>query len=149
MRTLEEVKRELVQQWLTKADEDLGLSAFLVFENTSYLAAVGFHAQQAAEKYLKAFLVFKQREFPKTHDLGKLLDLVASVDTVLSDSLQQITYLSPFGVEFRYPGDYPNMSMEDARKALSMAELVRDSIVAALANEERLIQITPATFLPE
>jgi len=41
---------------------------------------VGFHAQQAAEKFIKAFLVRHQIEFPKTHDIGLLRQLVARVE---------------------------------------------------------------------
>lgn len=135
MRTTEDVKSELVKQWLDKAADDVGLAEHLVSENTSFFTAVGFHAQQAAEKYLKAFLVHHQMEFPKTHDLAKLLDLVAPVDSDLAGSLRDITELSPYGVEFRYPGDYPTMTSEDAKKALSLVKLIRDAILGILQKE--------------
>ncbi|MFB0515387.1 MAG: HEPN domain-containing protein, partial [Candidatus Neomarinimicrobiota bacterium] len=66
MRPPEEVKREFLQQWLEKAAKDLELAAHLLGENAPYLDAIGFHAQQAAEKYLKALLVHYQIEFSKT-----------------------------------------------------------------------------------
>ena len=71
MRTCEEVMCELVQQWTAKAETDFGLAEHLVSEG-KYLDAIGFHAQQAAEKFLKAFLVEHQIEFPKTHNIGEL-----------------------------------------------------------------------------
>ena len=59
-----------------RANEDLSLARHLLSEGI-YLRAVGFHAQQAAEKYLKAFLILRQVDFPKTHAMGKLLDYIA------------------------------------------------------------------------
>ena len=48
---------------------------------------VGFHAQQSAEKFIKAFLVSRQTEFPKTHDIALLRQLVARVDPDLAEKL--------------------------------------------------------------
>lgn len=76
MRPPEEVKRQLVQQWLSRAEEDLRVAEHIFNANVPYRFSVAFHAQQAAEKYLKAFLVHHQIKFPKIHDLGKILDLV-------------------------------------------------------------------------
>ena len=106
MRPPEEVKQDLVKQWLKKAEKDLGLARDLVAENKPYLEAVGFHSQQAAEKFLKALLVHHQIEFPKTHNLGEILDLVASVDQNLADSLREATALNPYAIQVRYPDDY-------------------------------------------
>ena len=128
MKPLEEVKRELARQWLAKAEEDFGVAKHLVTEGTSYLSAAGFHAQQAAEKFLKAFLVWHQIEFPKTHDLDELLDLAATVDSHLAESLCSTTILSSYGVDIRYPSDFPQMRPEDARQAVDLAAHVRNVI---------------------
>ena len=48
MRPPEQVKRELIQQWLAKAEEDFSVGEYLLSEDTAYLSAIGFHAQQAA-----------------------------------------------------------------------------------------------------
>ena len=79
MKRPEETRRELVREWLEKSQNDLGLAEYLIRERSPYLNAIGFNAQQAAEKILKAFLVRHQVEFPKTHNIGELLDLVAHV----------------------------------------------------------------------
>ncbi|MDR0598605.1 MAG: HEPN domain-containing protein, partial [Treponema sp.] len=60
-----------------------------------------FHCQQAAEKYLKGFLVFKGIEFPKTHDLAALLKLANTGDVDFSILLDKCLFLLPFGVEPR------------------------------------------------
>jgi len=62
-----------------------------------------------AEKYLKAFLVSRQIEFPKTHDLEELLELLEPVHSELAAALEGIEMLSPFGVKIRYPGDFPEL----------------------------------------
>ncbi len=134
MKPPEEVKRELVQQWMDKAEADYGLIVHLISEDTPFLAAVGFHAQQAVEKFLKAFLVNHQIEFPKTHNLGEILNLVAAIDVPLADSLRNVTVLNPFSVDVRYPGDIPEMTPEDAKRAVDLASKVREAIRYALED---------------
>ena len=53
MRPREVVMLDLVRQWLAKAEDDLAVAAHLVDVGNPYLSAVGFHAQQASEKFLK------------------------------------------------------------------------------------------------
>ncbi len=129
MRSADEVKRDLMRQWLAKAEEDLGAAEILISHRTSYLSAVGFLCQ-----FLKALLTFNQIEFPKTHDLGALLDLVAPMDAPLADSLSEISLLNPYGVEIRYPGDMPDIEPEDAQEALELAKKVREAVLKSLPS---------------
>ena len=126
------VKGELVRQWLAKAKEDFEVARHLLTRDAPYESAVAFHAQQAAEKLLKAVLVHHQVEFPKTHDLGDLLDRVAAVDGLLARMLGDLTALNPYGVEFRYPGDSPNITSEAARQAVEIADKVRSAVLSTL-----------------
>ena len=135
MRPPDEVKLELVRQWLAKAEEDFGVARHLIHENSPYLATVGFHAQQAAEKYLKAFLVWRQVEFPKTHDLDKLLDLVAVEENALAASLPDVSVLTDYGVDIRYPGDQREISRQEARIAVEVAKKVREAILESMPAE--------------
>ena len=128
MRPPEEVKRDLVQQWVTKADRDFRVAEHLVSQDSPYLDAVAFHSQQAAEKYLKAFLVEQQVEFPKTHDLAEILDVIATVDSSLAQSCRGATELTPYGVDIRYPSDFPQMTPQRARAAVELARKVRETI---------------------
>jgi len=134
MRPADEVKRDLMRQWVAKAEEDLGAAEILISHTTSYLSAVGFHCQQAVEKYLKALLTFNQIEFPKTHDLGALLDLVAPMDQTFADSLREISLLNSYGVEVRYPSDMPDIEPEDAQKAIELAKKVREAVLQSLPS---------------
>ena len=101
MRPRDEVCRDLVRQWLSKAEGDLSAARILLSHEESHFFTVGFHAQQAAEKFLKAFLTWHQIEFQKTHDLDRLLDFVAVVREDIARSLQDISILSDYGVEAR------------------------------------------------
>jgi HEPN domain-containing protein len=134
MKPLEQVRAELVQQRLVKADEDYRVAAFLLSENTPYLAAIGFHAQQSVEKHLTAALAAHEIEFPKTHMLGLLLDLPAEADPALAASLQECTALDPCSVTDRYPGDLPSLSEDDAVEAVRLAEMARHAVLEALAR---------------
>jgi HEPN domain-containing protein len=80
MRPADQIKGELVDQWVAKALEDLGVAQHLAGQNLPYFNAIGFHCQQTAEKFIKAFLVAHQVIFPKTHDLEELLRLLSTVD---------------------------------------------------------------------
>ena len=124
--------RRLVEQWLEKAAADLDAAEQLVTGEGRFRHIVAFHCQQAAEKYLKALLVARQIEFPKTHDISKLLDRVATADAELSARLREADTLTPFGVELRYPSDAPEILPEGEGEALRMARTVRDAVTTAL-----------------
>jgi HEPN domain-containing protein len=128
MKPPEQVKREFVQQWIEKAEGDWRLSHRLMADPEPYAEGIAFHAQQVAEKYLKAYLTWHQVEFPKTHDIKRLLELVGSCDQVLAEHLSEATELTPYAVEYRYPGEYPLVTAEDAAKVVKAAGHVRGQI---------------------
>ena len=132
MRPPEEVKRELVQQWIATAEQDLGAAETLLSAERPFFYPVCFHAQQAGEKYLKAFLTWHQVEFPKTHSLGELLDMVGQVDSALESSLQDAIALNPYGVDIRYPGDAPEPDRGEAQEAVELARKVMGAVQNAL-----------------
>jgi HEPN domain-containing protein len=135
MKQPEEVKREFTRQWLEKAEGDYKTSGHLLPAGKGHLEAVTFHSQQASEKYLKALLVWHQIEFPKTHDLDLLLKLVSSREPELATSLADAGILTPYGVEYRYPGEYPDVTMNEAQKAFEIAGRVRKVILKRLPHD--------------
>jgi HEPN domain-containing protein len=132
MRPPEEVRRELVHGWLAKAEADFAVAERLLPDGGAYAWAVAFHCQQAAEKFLKACLSQWQIEFPKTHDLQQLLGLATKQDATVTESLRDAATLTPYGVEARYPGDAPDVTVEEAQQALRVARLVRDKVRSVL-----------------
>jgi HEPN domain-containing protein len=101
-------------------------------DNLRIREIVGFHCQQAAEKYLKALLTRCQIEFPKTHDIKMLLQLAG--DRV-ADSLGSAQWLTPFGVAIRYPGDTAEMLPGDEGKAIELANQVKQVVLTILAQD--------------
>jgi len=61
----------------------------------------GFHAQQAVEKILKAWLSSKGERYPRTHDLMALIDSLAETGEEVAD-LRELVDLNPFAVQYRY-----------------------------------------------
>lgn len=134
MRPPDEVKKEIARQWLAKAEQDITSAEALLSQNPPLLYPSCFHAQQAAEKYLKALLTWHQIEFPKTHAIEQLLDLLKDTDTEIASSLRDAVVLTPYGVDIRYPGDQPEPNMEEAREALELAWRVRDAVMDRLGE---------------
>ena len=127
-----EARKRLVRQWLQKAETDLQAAEALLAQDPPLLYPSCFFSQQAAEKYLKAWLTWRQVEFPKTHVIGELLDLLATVDASLANRLAGATALNPYGVEVRYPSDLPEPTSDEGAAALDLAKSVRDAVLGTL-----------------
>ena len=132
MRPPEEVKKVIVRQWLDKAEQDMKASEALLAAEPPFPYAACFHAQQAAEKYLKALLTWYQIEFPKTHAVEQLLHLLSHADAVRASSLTGASVLSPYAVDIRYPGDQPEPDLKEAHRAAELARKVRDAVLSSL-----------------
>lgn len=132
MKPHDDVKKEFVRQWLLKAEEDFNAAASLLTYGTTFINTVCFHSQQAVEKYIKAFLTYHQIEFPKTHDIGKLLDLISLSNSTLSESLHESISLTSYGVDSRYPGEFPEVTIHDAQEAIQIAGKVRKLVLELL-----------------
>ena len=128
----EQARKRLVREWLHKAETDLQAAEALLTRDSPLLYPSCFFAQQAAEKYLKAFLVRNQTYFPKTHDLDEILDLVESVNSELASSLRGVIALTQYAVETRYPGDLAEPDSAEATAALDLAKKVRDAVLRAM-----------------
>jgi HEPN domain-containing protein len=87
---------------LRKAAQDEYLLDLMVADPHAPTEAFGFHAQQAAEKLLKAALVGTGLQYPRTHRLLDLLDALCAARTDVPAGLLALKGLTPFAVEFRY-----------------------------------------------
>jgi HEPN domain-containing protein len=87
---------------LKKSREDEDALETLIGDPDTADAIIGFHAQQAAEKALKAVLSARDIEYPWTHDLRFLMDLLDESDVQLPDGLDEVRALTPWAAEFRY-----------------------------------------------
>jgi HEPN domain-containing protein len=133
MRQPEQVLRQLVEQWLAKAEVDYRTAQRLAGDAEPIRESVAFHCQQAVEKFLKAVLVRHQIEFPKTHNLEQLLSLMAPVAPDLAASLDEIEILTPYGVDVRYPGDLPELLPGTEQALFELAGRVRGAVTIELS----------------
>ena len=114
-------------EWQRKAREDLQLARTIV--NTAdfgdrFPSHVCFLCQQCVEKWLKAIIVAAGRKASRTHDVKALLDECIPMLPALSIFFGQLSWLTPFAAEVRYPNE-DDVSAEDARKAIRQAEEVQ------------------------
>jgi len=111
----------LLCSWKQKSEHDLKACEQLLQVEAPLADIIAFHAQQAVEKALKGFLISKGCfDFPKTHDLGRLLDLAESFESALED-LDEIIELTPYAVEARYPESLDWSNDIDAEEYVIMA----------------------------
>ncbi len=123
-------RADLVAGLIRKAESDLvAMNASL---NAGALDAACFHAQQAAEKYLKSFLASKEIAFPHSHNLSKLLDACAAIDPSLRELSETAATLTPYAVELRYDFEFWP-TKEAAQEARTAAMAVRNLVAARLA----------------
>jgi HEPN domain-containing protein len=117
----------VVREWVEKAENDLKNAAHTLLMNEDCPTdTVCYHAQQCAEKYLKALLVANNIPFPKTHDLEELHAIVPRRYHPLLDGDEQ-SVLTDYATGARYPG-WCDISLAEARKAVAMARKVRRKV---------------------
>jgi len=123
------------RRWLAYARSDLALAREGRQSADVFLESLCYHCQQAVEKSLKAVLIALRLDFPRTHNLGTLADLLpatATLTTVVSDDL--LRGLSAYAVLSRYPGDLEDVSEADYAQALEVASRVVDWAVAQVES---------------
>lgn len=125
----------VVRQWVEMAEHDLrNAQHTLTLKEDCPSDTVCFHAQQCVEKYLKALLLVHSVDFPKTHDLRVLMQLV-SLHVELGLEMSEIVALNRYTVEARYPGDWEPITRDDAEEAVATARKAREAVRACLPKE--------------
>ena len=123
--------------WIKKAESDLKTAEHtLTLKESCPFDTVCFHAQQCAEKYLKALLVYRSIDFPKTHDIRLLMQRVPA-DVKLGFFIEEVIPLNRYTIEARYPGDWEPFDREEAETAVSIARKVRKAVRASLPTARR------------
>jgi HEPN domain-containing protein len=117
--------------WLRVAQEDLALAGARV--SGVGFALLCFHAQQAAEKAVKAVLLRRQVRFPYTHDIGHLLDLCRSAGVSVPHDVTDADMLTDFATISRYPG-VVEVDAQDHDDAVTTARAVLDWATAVLES---------------
>ena len=120
-------------RWLRYAEEDLITAEILLEQLHLPPRQACWFAQQSAEKALKAVLIFLQIDFPRTHDLNVLRNLVPD-SWQLNAAHSDLASLTEWAAEARYPSDMPEITNTDASKAVEQARTVWTSVSTALAE---------------
>ena len=121
----------LTAEWVSKAEGDYATAGReLRVDDRPNFDAVCFHAQQTAEKYLKALLQENQVRFPKTHSLIELLELCLPLDESLENLRSDLIRLGRYAVHYRYPGEAA--SKLEAQMAYEVVTSVRQALRAKL-----------------
>jgi len=127
------IKEKIIKLWLLKAESDLRTAQILIKDENPPTESICFHAQQAVEKLLKAYLTYLDIKAPKTHDIATLLELCLSVDEKFKEldqeKLEELTF---YAVEIRYPDAFYQPSIEEAREALKQAINLKKFILKKL-----------------
>ena len=91
------------KEWIEIADRDLAFGKTSLKNNPRFLTQICFYFQQAAEKYLKAYIVAKKLPFKKVHSLPVLVNICRKKDASFSQLEHQAKFLTEFYFEERYP----------------------------------------------
>ncbi len=122
--------------WLAKADLDLK-AAVHEMAAPGLWGDIMFHAQQAAEKSMKALLAWHDVPFRKTHNLEELGQQCVLVDPMLAPVADQATPLTEYAWKFRYPGEAAEPDRAEAEEALAAARSIYSAILARLPKGAR------------
>ena len=117
-------KPQVIKDWLKRARSDLELGRAALRTAGVVPEDACFHAQQCAEKALKALLMKREIPFPRTHALEVLLDLLKMHGMVVPSGVDEAYQLSQYAVQTRYPGEWEPATKTEAREALERAALV-------------------------
>jgi HEPN domain-containing protein len=129
--------KPITAEWVAKAEGDFAIMERegRVRKNPGY-DGICFHAQQCAEKYLKARLCESDIEFGKTHDLVTLLDAVTPMERSWDAYRRDLAHLSVFAVAYRYPGD--SATPVQAKDAIQRCRLLRKAVRQAMGLDAGL-----------
>jgi HEPN domain-containing protein len=113
-------------EWLNRAKSNLARATADINLSNIYLEDLCFDAQQAAEKAIKALLLFRGVVFPFVHDLAELVTVLQLNGEEVPQSIAEAARLTRFAVETRYPSLSEAVTREDYNRAVAIAaEVIR------------------------
>ena len=118
--------KEFVMEWLRRARSNLERARVGQISEEILYEDLCFDCQQSAEKALKALLISLDKEFPWTHSIARLLELVSKAGIKIPAEVERVIDLTDYAVEARYPGEREPISEEEYEEALKLAEVVFD-----------------------
>jgi HEPN domain-containing protein len=130
-------KNESINEWIDKADHDLGSAKLIYLHIPHYFDIIAFHCQQATEKYLKAILVHFNIEFQRSHNLIYLLDLLSCQINIDEQTYDKAIMLNGFSVQIRYPDKSIYLTKEEIETSIHVAQYFRDLAINTIGIIEK------------
>jgi HEPN domain-containing protein len=115
---------EYARDWLRRAKSNLARARSGKIKEEILYEDLCFDCQQAAEKAIKAFLISIDKEFPPTHSIARLLEIVSETKTEVPAEIHKAIALTDYAVKTRYPGESEPVIKEEYEEALTIAETV-------------------------
>ncbi len=126
--TLEGMAQE-AHRWMRFSVEDLEAAQRVLSKRSSAPRYVCWWSQQSVENAIKGALTLEEIEFPYTRDLDTIRDLLP-VGWVVRDTHPNLSDLTSWAVESRYPGDWDEPTWAEAIRAERVAREVYESVSA-------------------
>jgi len=120
---------KLTAEWIIKGQNDLRTAEILLKEKgpTDTLC---FHCHQAAEKFLKAYLVHKRVRFEKIHDLWKLAKLTGKKD--LKNFEKELKSLNAYYIESRYLPETTVYTLSECKEIYASASKITQRVLSLI-----------------
>jgi HEPN domain-containing protein len=127
--------RHAADAWFEQASSDLRAAEFLASEmQPTPVEIVCYHCEQAAEKYLKGYLVLNGVTPQRTHDLSVLGAACSEFSKSFDDAADKFAALSEYAVHIRYPSQI-DISEGDMKQALANARDIEDITISLVDVE--------------
>lgn len=124
---------DYIEKWIIKAVNDFKVAEHELKQSGDDMVtdAICFHCQQAVEKLLKAYLISKNIDFGKTHNLEFLLEKCLKLDPDFKNL--DVGNLSFYAVEIRYPDEFYMPSVAEAKECYSIASKAKDLLLKKIS----------------
>lgn len=129
------VNKSLYKLWFKKADEDYLFASAHLEDEDKFFAQICFHFHQAAEKYLKSYIVAKSLLFRKIHNLKELNKICKEKDGSFSEIEEACISLNQYYIDTRYPVYWPvSFTKKEAYQAKEKTGTIRNFIKSKLES---------------
>jgi HEPN domain-containing protein len=128
------------EKWIQKAESDLTIVEKDIVTDSPVTDVLCFHCQQAAEKYLKAYIVYRNQIPERTHLIERLLNICANFDSEF-EKLSDAVLLTTYAVELRYPDDMYFPTLTETKKALKLTKKVKKFVLNKIADTQDKLPI--------
>ena len=122
------------REWINKAEDDLKVVKDGLGKFANWI--ILFHAQQAIEKYLKAYLVFHNKKIEKTHDITYLINQCIKINSKFKKLLNYEIEIFEFAISSRYPSKENSLSNHIIKEASNIAEEIKNFVLEQLEKEK-------------